>query len=99
MAKLKNRSFADVAATGNSAAIQIADLEEVYVMIFGTFVGTWTVQVSFDDGTTWATFATGTESGQPSVTAKLPPAGKARLGFTRTSGTLKGALGGNLRAV
>ncbi len=98
MAQLRTRSFADVAATGNSAGVKIADLENVYVMIQGTFVGTWTVQVSFDGGTTYATFATGTESGQPSVTAKLPPCTHTRLGFTRTSGTLVGRIGGDARA-
>lgn len=95
MAQLKTRSFADVAATGSSAAIKIADLESVYVQTFGTWTGTAIVQVSFDGGTTWADFDTATAV---KVTAQLPPCTHARLNFTRTTGTLKGALGGNLRA-
>lgn len=95
MAQLRTRSFADVAATGSSAAIKIADLENVYVQTFGTWVGTTIVQVSFDGGTTWADFDSSTSA---KVTAQLPPCTHARINFTRTSGTVKAALGGNARA-
>jgi hypothetical protein len=97
MAKLLESTFADVAATGNSAAKNIGDLENVYVMIYGTFVGAWNISVSFDGGTTWAVFQSGTESGVPLVSSKLPPCSRARIGFTRTSGMLKAGYAGDKR--
>lgn len=99
MALLKTRTFVSLAATSTGGtAVQISDLEDVYVLLSGTFVGTWFVDVSFDGGTTWGQFATGTES-STLLTAKLPPATHARLRFTKTSGTLAGGLGGNFRAL
>jgi len=99
MALLKTRNFVSLSATSTGgAAVAISDLESVFVMLSGTFVGTWFVDVSFDGGTTWGQFATGTE-GSTLLTAQLPPATHARLRFTRTSGTLAGGLGGNLRAL
>lgn len=98
MAKLRSANLADIPATGANAAVNISDLEKVYIFMYGTFAGTWRVQVSFDGGTTWATFATGNEASSLLV-GPLPPATRARVDWTRTSGTIKSSYGGDVRAL
>lgn len=94
--RLREGTFTDLAATGASPGINIRDLQNVRVYLHGTFAGTWRVQISFDQGVSWVTFATGTEA-SALLTDELPPAGFVRVDWTRTSGTLSSKFGGNVR--
>lgn len=92
MANLREALLGPLTAVADGTAFNIADLKDVYVFVYGTFVGTWKVQISFDQGTTWADWDTGTAG---KLTAVLPPAGRVRFICTAfTSGTLRAAYGG-----
>lgn len=93
MARLKEGALASYTGTdSNDTGVNISDLESVYVHVSGTFVGTWFVDISFDGGTTWAAFATGTA---PALTAILPPCGYVRGRCSAyTSGTIVMNYGG-----
>lgn len=85
MGRLQQGLLATLDAVEAGAAVNIEQLEEVYVHVSGTFVGTVLVEVSFDGGTTWAQFDSTTA---PKLTAKLPPCGHVRARCSAyTSGT------------
>ena len=82
--------------TANGAQIFVGDLDEAYCTISGTFVGTWKIEVSFDGGTTWVQFDTGTA---PKLTAVLPPCRFIRATCTAfTSGTILASVSGRNKA-
>jgi len=84
--------LATLDAVENGATMNISDLDEVYCHVSGTFVGTWKVQISFDDGATWADFDTGTAA---KLTVVLPPCKHMRAICTAfTSGTITVNFGG-----
>jgi len=78
--------------TGNTAAVQYDRFAvEAGVQVFGTFVGTYDVELSID-GTNFSKFATGKTG--PEFLA-LPAARKCRLAVTAyTSGTIEWRVGG-----
>lgn len=80
MSKLVEASFgANLAAVGSTAAKNIEQLTDVRVSISGITTGTILVEISYDQATTWATFATLTADG---LTAVLPPCGRVRCRAT-----------------
>lgn len=79
-------------SVSNGSAVSIADLDEAYVTVSGTFVGTWKIQVSFDGGTSWVDFDTGTAA---KLTAVLPPCRFIRaICSAYTSGTILASVSG-----
>jgi len=91
--------FTDLTAVDQSDPVDVSHLETVYVVGFGTFVGTWELQFTMDDlgGTpNWHT--------HPTITGKTGPfngelgfrARGVRLACTAfTSGTIEGRYSGN----
>lgn len=87
---------AGLTGVANGSAVSIADLDEAYVTVSNVFVGTWKVQVSFDGGTNWVDFDTGTA---PKLTAVLPPCRFIRAICTAfTSGTISASVSGRNKA-
>jgi len=96
MAKLRVGNMQDLDAAENGTAIYVGDLENVYIHLSGTFVGTIKFQVSTDLGTTWLEFESHTAA---ALSAKLPPCNKIRaICSAYTSGTAKLQYGGDVRA-
>lgn len=95
MSKPEFGNFANLTATGETAAKDVSHLEEVAVCVGGTFVGTCGVEVSFD-GSTWVP--------HPTLTGKTAPFSGA-IGFrckqirmdcsAYTSGTIQSAYSGS----
>jgi hypothetical protein len=84
-------------ATATGTARNIADSDEGYCYVGGTFVGTVAIEVSPDAGTTWIQF--GASLTAPGITAVLPPATLVRAKCTAfTSGTILVAFGGRDKA-
>lgn len=84
--KLAEGALASLTGVANGAGVSMAGYVDVAVTISGTFAGTWAVEVSFDGGTTWAQFDTGTAK---KLTATLPRCGQARgICSAFTSGTI-----------
>lgn len=92
---LRQFTFGNLSSVADGAAVNIADLESVYVFVWGTFSATWVLQVSFDGGTTWAQWDTGTAG---KLCTMLPPVGHARMICSaRVSGTIQSAGAGSRR--
>lgn len=90
--KINQGSLGSFTGTTTGTARRIEDMDEAYVMVSGTFVGTLLVEVSFDGGTTFVTFASLTA---PGLTAKLPPCKHVRTRCSAfTSGTIDTNIGG-----
>lgn len=84
--KLVEGALGSHAAVEADAAVNVSDLLDLQVTYSGTFVGTWILEVSFDQGTTWAQFDTGTAA---KLTAVLPRCGRIRSRCSAyTSGTI-----------
>ncbi len=90
--KLREGTLGALGAVANGATIGISDLKDVDVVVTGTVVGTWILQISHDAGTTWSTFDTGTAVKH---LAALPRCGAMRLICSAwTSGSIVGFFGG-----
>lgn len=92
------------AALGSSAnttaltAVGVAELDDVYVSIDGTFSATGTVEISFDGGTTWESYGSSTTA--KAMIGPLPKCSLVRgKNSARASGTVVYAMGGRLRAI
>jgi hypothetical protein len=98
MSNLVTGNFETLTATGTSDPVNISAIKDVYCQIAGTTSpdGTWVIEVSFDGGTSWVQFATGDEAAF-GLKGPLPPCTHARIGWTRTAGTLVGGYGGTFR--
>lgn len=71
-------------STATSAAYDVSDLHDVTVMVGGTFVGTWFIDVSWD-GTTFAAWESRTT---PGAYTKLPACKQFKVRCSAfTSGT------------
>lgn len=78
--KLTEASFgANLTTVTTTAAKNIEALSGVRVSISGITTGTILVEISYDKGATWVTFATLTADG---LTAELPPCGRVRCNAT-----------------
>lgn len=66
-------------AVGSLTAQNIAALEGVRANVVGITTGTILIEISYNGGTSWATFATLTADG---LTAELPPVGLFRARAT-----------------
>lgn len=88
--KYENFDLGDLTATGAGSAVETAHLEDVGVMVGGTFVGTVDVEVSFD-GSTFAPHPTLNGQTAPFAGTIGFPCKQVRLNVTAyTSGTLEG---------
>lgn len=75
MGLLREGALATLDAVENGTAVNISDVRGVYVSVTGTFVGTWAVQVSFNGGTSYVNFDTGTAA---KLVGPLPRCGRVR---------------------
>lgn len=92
MSKLLEGALGSFTGVAAGTAKNIAALTGVRALVSGTFVGTVTIEVSFDEGTTWAIFQTLTAVG---LSNELPPCGRVRANCTAfTSGTIVADYGG-----
>lgn len=83
---IREGSLGSFTGTTTGNATKITDLDEVFAMISGTFVGTMVIEVSFDGGTSWVQFDSATA---PKLTAVLPPCNFVRARCSAfTSGTI-----------
>jgi len=92
MSVFDNVAGVDATGTGNTDAVEYHRFcVNSGIQVFGTFVGTYDVELSID-GTNFSKFATGKTA--PEFIA-LPAARKARLAVTAfTSGAIKWRVGG-----
>lgn len=89
--KLRESSLGSLTAVANGTPVYIGDLVDCVAGVGGTFVGTWSLKVSFDGGTTYVQF----DSGTAAKVVTLPRCSYARLDCTAfTSGTIVGGFGG-----
>lgn len=83
-------------STGTGATTDISDLDEAWVAITGTFVGTVQVQISMDGGTTWSVFQSITTA---VVSNQLPACKRVRAVCSAfTSGTILASVSGRNKA-
>lgn len=91
-------NLGDVDDGASGSVFGIGEMKDCTVTVGGTFTGTWTVQLSHDGGTTWATYATSTTAAivptQTAGTERLPRAGHIKCTLGSGSGTAKFRLGG-----
>jgi len=73
--KYRGGALASLDAQETGTGVNVSDLEDVYVHISGTFVGTIKTEISFDQGTTWAEFDSDTA---PALVGPLPPCSHVR---------------------
>lgn len=89
--RYKGAANADLTAVANGVAFDVSSLVDVTVAVGGTFVGTWSLKISFD-GTTFFQFATNTTA----ANTTLPRCAKARVDCTAfTSGAISSGYGGS----
>lgn len=87
--------LADLTGTGQTAAVEIAHLEEAAIVVGGTFVGTFELEVS-PDGTMWVPHATITGKTAPFAGEIGYRCKQVRLSCTaHTSGTIESFVAGS----
>lgn len=90
--KLLEGTLGSFTGTGAGTAQNVAALETVRVHVSGTFVADVDVEISFDQGTTWALWQQLTAAG---LANELPPVGRVRINISAfTSGTVVTNFGG-----
>ncbi len=85
----------DLAAVAATAGLDISELESASVSVGGTFVGTYSIELSFDAGATWVPHPDATGLTAPKIQALGMRAQQVRVNCTAyTSGTLECDMGG-----
>lgn len=57
---VRSINLGPVAAGATGSAFAISDLDKCQALVAGTFTGTWTLEGTFNNGTTWVTLDSGT---------------------------------------
>ena len=95
MGKARFVNLGDLASTTNTTAVDVSELESVAVAVGGTFVGTFSIEVSFDEGVTFIPHASGTGKTAPFVLDLGMRVQQVRVDCTAyTSGTMNCGLSG-----
>lgn len=91
-------NLGDVAAGASGSSYGIGEMKDCTVTVSGTFSGTWTVQISHDNGDNWSTYASGSSVAivptQTTGTERLPRCGHIKCTLGSGSGTARFRLGG-----
>lgn len=92
--KYDNRALGECDAVEVGTAAGVEDLEELHVMVYGTFVGTYDLEVSMD-GTNFVQHPTHNGLTAPAILAVGMPCKSVRLNCTAfTSGTISAEAAG-----
>lgn len=95
MGRPRFEALDDLGAVAATAGVDMSALEDAAVMVGGTFVGTYSVELSFDNGATWVPHPDHTGETAPKVCVIGMRAQQVRVNCTAyTSGTLESNLGG-----